>query len=139
MNTVVVYVLHSPYPDGTWRGWEKCAGNGQAALVFDSRESAEAYARGSAHHETFRVVPVVLNTPGVRESLAAYAGAGELPARLRALTRYVEASCHEIGNLCLPLKRNEPDAADLAYAAGDVLRGAHAVLARAVAALKAPS
>lgn len=137
MNTVVVYVLHSPYSDGAWRGWEKCAGNGQAVLVFDSREAAEAYARESAHRDKFRVVPVVLHTPLVRASLAGFGAEGELPARLRALARHVEASCHEIGNLCLPLQRTE--AADLVHAAGAMMRAAHDVLTWAVSSLRAPT
>lgn len=43
-----VYVLHSPYPDGTWRGWEKCAtgsvleaSDTHGVLMFDDRDVAE--------------------------------------------------------------------------------------------------
>jgi len=65
-----VFVLHSAYPDGTWRGLEKCGGaQGDATLVFTSREAAENYLKEHECDPYFQVVEVTLITPAVRRAL----------------------------------------------------------------------
>lgn len=78
----VGYVLHSPYADGTWRGWEKCMGTMDAQLVFPTREEAEkALTTRTVTPEFYRVVEVTILTPGVRKPLDAadYAHTTEAP------------------------------------------------------------
>lgn len=66
-TTEIIYVLHSAYPDGSWRGIEKCCGtHGGATLVFDTREEAELYLKNNKLDPHFQVVPVTLTTPSVR-------------------------------------------------------------------------
>jgi len=70
MTTHAVYVLHSAYPDGSWRGLEKCCGApGDATLVFVSREAAEQYLKDHECDPYFRVVEVTLVTPSIRQPL----------------------------------------------------------------------
>lgn len=73
------YVLHSPYPDKTWRGWEKCMGAGVAphvpgqeqpasgVLLFDTAEEAERARQQDAETAEFWMVwPIQLGIPAVR-------------------------------------------------------------------------
>ena len=70
MVTDRVYVLHSAYPDGTWRGLSKCCGaTGDATLVFSEREAAEQYLKDHDCDPYFRVVEVTLVVPGIRKPL----------------------------------------------------------------------
>lgn len=64
------YVLHSPYPDKTWRGIEKCVSTGASGtpLLFDSKSDAQAYAERLSLQE-FIPVEIELSTPGVRKPL----------------------------------------------------------------------
>jgi len=40
----VVFVLHSPYPDGSWRGEEKCAMNEKGEILqFNTQNEAMQY------------------------------------------------------------------------------------------------
>lgn len=64
-----LWVLHSPYPDGTWRGLEKCSATPDGPRMFDSKESAEAALDGLPPY--FSVVEVTLLTPAVRDPLSA--------------------------------------------------------------------
>lgn len=65
-----LFALHSPYPDGTWRGLEKCSSTKDGLILFDSAEGAEAarVAMGDVG-EQFKVVEVTLVTPSVRKPL----------------------------------------------------------------------
>jgi hypothetical protein len=68
-----MYLLHSPYPDGTWRGIEKCCGGGTtevpvAVLLFDTAVEAEEYNRVVARG-FWVVVPVTIDIPRVRGAL----------------------------------------------------------------------
>lgn len=65
------YVLHSPYPDGTWRGWEKCytvaventsGFNEECVAIFDDMIEAERVAYGSG----FRPWPINIDVPAIR-------------------------------------------------------------------------
>lgn len=70
MNPYQVFVLHSAYPDGTWRGIEKCAGApGDATLIFTTKEAAEQYLKEHECDPYFQVVEVTLVTPGIRKPL----------------------------------------------------------------------
>lgn len=74
-----MFVLHSPYPDGSWRGLEKCPraeDESGALLVFETAEEAEAYRQKNPCPEFLRVVEVFLNTPDVREKLPGEGGLG---------------------------------------------------------------
>jgi hypothetical protein len=70
-----VFVIHSPYPDGTWRGLEKCGRwssypDLDAPILFTSREVAEDYVSKHKLLEfEFRIVEVTLVTPAVRDPL----------------------------------------------------------------------
>lgn len=66
-----VWVLHSPYPDGTWRGIEKCQSTEQCgAVLYPTKEAAQEALRGQDDMEQyFRVVEVTLVTPFVRKPL----------------------------------------------------------------------
>lgn len=65
-----VFVLHSAYPDGTWRGLEKCAGApGDATLIFTTREAASNYLKEHECDPYFQVVEVTLVTPFIRKPL----------------------------------------------------------------------
>ena len=70
MTGSTFYVLHSPYPDKSWRGVEKCAGSAEAGgpLLFHSRAEAALFAQERELTE-FMVVETVLMTPAVREKL----------------------------------------------------------------------
>ena len=72
-----VFVIHSPYPDGTWRGLEKC-GRGfvddttdyDAPLLFTDREDAKNYlSKHKLLEFGFVIVEVTLVTPSVRDPL----------------------------------------------------------------------
>lgn len=69
---IPVWVLHSPYPDGSWRGMEKCLGSEDAdILIFYSREAAEVYrAKVGAYH--FHSTPVYMVSPPVGEPGTTY-------------------------------------------------------------------
>jgi len=66
----VRYVLHSPYPDGTWRGLEKCIGcenDPEGLLMFETYDDAKAYSdRYNLAKSKFVVVQVRVTTPRVR-------------------------------------------------------------------------
>lgn len=62
------WVLHSPYPDRTWRGVEKCIGApSDGPLLFPTREDAERHITEQSLGE-FVPVRVFLSTPLVRRS-----------------------------------------------------------------------
>lgn len=71
-----VFVIHSPYPDGTWRGLEKC-GRGfvddtdcDAPLLFTDREVAKNYlSKHKLLEFGFVIVEVTLVTPSVLDPL----------------------------------------------------------------------
>lgn len=66
------YVLHSPYPDKSWRGIEKCVsmpGTSGNPMLFDSRSDALAFAKQLELSE-FIPVEVELVTPSVREPIS---------------------------------------------------------------------
>jgi len=69
-----MWVLHSPYPNGTWRGLEKCAGEYKSDLVdplmlFDSWQKAQAFKQcyGMKHHTPVLVRLVVPDVGGELE------------------------------------------------------------------------
>lgn len=69
-----VFVLHSAYPDGTWRGLEKCAGapgvTAWTTLMFNDRVEAEGFLNAQPEMKPyFRVVELTLVTPDVRQPL----------------------------------------------------------------------
>jgi hypothetical protein len=65
-----VWVLHSPYPDGTWRGLEKCSATRDGPLVFGAREGAEEVLRNMGEVASyFRIVEVCIVMPCVRKPL----------------------------------------------------------------------
>ena len=61
------YVIHSPYPDGSWRGWEKCIGDGSGATrLFTDVADAESHLRGMGETaQYFHIVRVRVGTPTV--------------------------------------------------------------------------
>jgi len=64
-NETTMWVLHSPYPDGTWRGTEKCLGSEHGdILLFYSRDAAAEY-RDAVLANHFRPVRVTLTVPAV--------------------------------------------------------------------------
>jgi hypothetical protein len=67
------FVLHSAYPDGTWRGLEKCVSTvaHDGVLVFQERAAAEAHLASIDEdvREYLQVVEVTLVTPDVRAPL----------------------------------------------------------------------
>lgn len=64
-NEITMWVLHSPYPDGTWRGVEKCLGSEHVdILLFYSHGAATEY-RDHAKASHFRPVQVTLTVPTV--------------------------------------------------------------------------
>lgn len=71
-----VFVLHSPYPDGSWRGIEKCATTeySDGPLLFYTEHEILDFMKKRANRidPDFRIVPVVLTTPSVREDLKSY-------------------------------------------------------------------
>lgn len=75
--TQSIWVLHSPYPDGTWRGIEKCMTleNCESPRSFASEELARSFC---LEHELIDMTPVrcLLLTPGVRQSF------GSVPERI---------------------------------------------------------
>lgn len=69
MSTIDVWVLHSPYPDGTWRGDEKCcaAEPDGGPVLFLSRQAALDYIEREGLQENLYVpVQCVLVIPGIR-------------------------------------------------------------------------
>lgn len=64
------YVLHSPYPDKSWRGIEKSVSVGTQGtpLLFDTKADALAYAQ-QLNLAEFVAVEVELATPAVRAGL----------------------------------------------------------------------
>ena len=68
--TSSVWVLHSPYPDGSWRGIEKCMTSEEGGLmVFDSEDTARAFL---VQQDLIDMVPVrcLLTTPFVRRPVS---------------------------------------------------------------------
>ena len=35
----IMYVIHSPYPDGLWRGWEKCLKSDEGGVIVFENET----------------------------------------------------------------------------------------------------
>lgn len=64
------FVLHTPYPDGSWRGLEKCLGcqsTPEGLLVFELREEAERFLKDNGLvDDGVVIVPVTITTPRVR-------------------------------------------------------------------------
>lgn len=72
MIGIDAYVIHSAYPDGSWRGIEKCLGNNIGALllfadVYDAKLYLES--RLTDMRPYFKVVKVTLQIPNVREPI----------------------------------------------------------------------
>ena len=70
VTTWTAFVLHSPYPDGTWRGIEKCVGHtvGGDVMLFENETDARRH-RVEAQLPHHRVVAVELTIPAVQCSL----------------------------------------------------------------------
>lgn len=69
-NAVSVWVLHSPYPDGTWRGMEKCCSNEGGPILFSSEQAAlDFIVEKRLEGNGYVAVRCVLITPLVRRSL----------------------------------------------------------------------
>lgn len=68
LDSLDVWVLHSPYPDGTWRGYEKCCSHEDGGpILFLSEQAALNYIEKSQLHDCGYVpVQVILVTPSVR-------------------------------------------------------------------------
>jgi len=69
MTTEDMWVLHSPYPDKTWRGTKKCMGSDDvpsAFLFFSTKEEAAEYARKKEMEEYFIPVQVQVQVPEIR-------------------------------------------------------------------------
>jgi len=72
------WTLHSPYPDKSWRGIEKCAcvdlaqvyeeTTGHTILLFDTQEEAQDFIE-KRKVDWFVPVRVTLTVPDIRESL----------------------------------------------------------------------
>lgn len=66
-----MWVLHSPYPDGTWRGIEKCMSNpkdgADGPLLFLSEQAAIDFCR---EHELIDMIQVrcLITVPCVRQA-----------------------------------------------------------------------
>ena len=73
MATHSYWVIHSPYPDGSWRGIEKCYSRytwARTPELFESKEQAELAASGlGLLSKGFVPVEVELKVPDVRGSL----------------------------------------------------------------------
>jgi len=73
MTTHSFYMLHSAYPDGSWRGIEKCLGRtceeDSAPMLFETRERAETYRELNNPEQKWRAVLVQINVPNIREPL----------------------------------------------------------------------
>lgn len=62
-----MWVLHSPYPDGTWRGLEKCSHNGNGLILFATEDAAKtAIDDGEGLADGLVPVSVQLHHPPVR-------------------------------------------------------------------------
>ncbi len=76
-NQQVMYLLHSPYENGTWRGIHKCVGADEApdavCLLFEDRESAKKHLNSMPEdlREYWHIVPVMLAMPDVGSRLDA--------------------------------------------------------------------
>ncbi len=68
-----LWVLHSAYPDGTWRGLEKCSATSDGPRLFNSEEDAQSAldAMPVEVRPYFSIVEVTLLTPAVRDPLCA--------------------------------------------------------------------
>ena len=66
-----LWVLHSAYPDGTWRGLEKCSASSDGPRLFNSEEDAQSAldAMSAEVRPYFSIVEVTLVTPSVRSAL----------------------------------------------------------------------
>jgi len=72
VNTREMWVIHSPYPDHTWRGIEKCVHSEElnGLLLFETAEDAQDRIE-SREIPFFYPVRILLTTPSVRNSLEA--------------------------------------------------------------------
>lgn len=70
-DLLAVWVLHSPYPDGTWRGIEKCCSREDGLpILFESKGAALDFERAHGlQADGYVPVQVTLITPWVRRSL----------------------------------------------------------------------
>jgi hypothetical protein len=67
MTEIEYWVLHSPYPDKTWRGIEKCATeNHTSPLMFESKEEAQEFMYVHKCDPHFVPVKVTLVVPSIR-------------------------------------------------------------------------
>lgn len=66
-----LFMLHVPYPDGTWRGLEKCSATSDGPRLFGSKEGAQSALDEMpiATRSYFHIVEVTLVTPAVRGAL----------------------------------------------------------------------
>jgi len=64
------WILHSPYPDGTWRGIEKCAMDDDCTgpLLFETCDEAKEFISKRCI-DWFAPVKVTLSTPNIRGKL----------------------------------------------------------------------
>jgi len=71
MTEVEYWVLHSPYPDKSWRGIEKCATDAgcNGPLLFETYTEAEQFIEKNSFFDWFEPVKVTLCVPDVRGSL----------------------------------------------------------------------
>jgi len=69
-----LFVLHSPYPNGTWRGLENCltGTDTEGPLLFETPERAQAWLHADpVAQQYWKVVAVELTIPAVGEPLDA--------------------------------------------------------------------
>ena len=66
------YLIHSPYPDKSWRGIEKCLASDQhpnPILLFPSREQAQEYLQINKLDKYFLIQEVEIYIPQIKEPI----------------------------------------------------------------------
>lgn len=64
------WVAHSPYPDGKWRGEEKCITNPDGCpILFKDMESAESYIKEHGFQNYFKPVKIKVILPKIYSSI----------------------------------------------------------------------
>lgn len=67
---MTLFVLHSPYPDHSWRGIEKCLDSPDGGILFfRSYEEAEEYLKELGKEPCWWIVPLEVEIPDIREKL----------------------------------------------------------------------
>lgn len=79
-NTTTMWVAHSPYPNQTWRGLEKCSAYpvGDALLLFHDKDACAAYIARMDMDKYMLPVAVQLTYPLVGTPLTAVQGTDSL-------------------------------------------------------------